>query len=370
MTEVTSATARADAGPAGGLDAVTGAFGYSGRSIARRLLGTGRTVRTLTGHPGRGGNQHEIEVRPLDFDDPAGLVSGLEGVTTLYNTYWVRFAHGSVDHALAVENSRALFTAARRAGVCKIVHVSILHPSVSSPYPYFRGKALVERALVESEIPYAVLRPSVLFDEEGILLNNIAWLLRHLPVFAVGGDGRYRVRPIHVEDLATLALEAAGWTDDRIVDAVGPERPTSSSWWGRSGTPWAAGPGWCACPPASCSSRPGSSGPCCTTCSSPRRSTGRWPRAWPTRTPRPRARSGCRRGCRSTVRAWAPAIATSSTAISGDRGSGQASLVAILHAPTTVHTTSQAAMTATATGLVSGTRYDVSRRPAGPLTIV
>jgi NADH dehydrogenase len=209
-----------------GLDAVTGAFGYSGAVISRALLKAGRQVRTLTGHPQRGADQSEIEVRGLDFDDPAGLVASLTGVTTLYNTYWVRFAHGRVDHSLAVDNSRALFQAARRAGVGKIVHVSILHPSAASPYPYFRGKALVERALAETGLPYAVLRPSVLFDERAVLLNNIAWLLRRLPVFAVGGDGSYRVRPVHVDDLAALALEAVAWPDDRTVDAVGPERPT------------------------------------------------------------------------------------------------------------------------------------------------
>ncbi|HUC15166.1 MAG TPA: NAD(P)H-binding protein, partial [Acidimicrobiales bacterium] len=209
-----------------GLDVVTGAFSYSGAVIARHLLQAGRRARTLTGHPERAGQQSRIEVRPLDFDDPAALAASLAGATTLYNTYWARFAWGSVDHALAVENCRSLFQAARRAGVRKVVHVSILHPSSASPYPYFRGKALVERALAESGLAYAILRPSVLFDERGVLLNNIAWLLRRLPVFAVGGSGQYRVRPVHVEDLATLALEAAGWPEDRTVDAVGPERPT------------------------------------------------------------------------------------------------------------------------------------------------
>ena len=208
-----------------GLDAVTGAFSYSGRVIARHLRQAGRRVRTLTGHPERAGDQIDIEVRPLDFDDPAGLSASLAGVTTLYNTYWVRFAHGRIDHAMAVQNSCTLFKAARRAGVGKIVHVSILHPSSASPYPYFRGKALVERALAECGLPYAALRPSMLFDERAVLLNNIAWLLRRLPVFAVGGDGSYRVRPIHVDDMASLALEASTWPDDRVVDAVGPERP-------------------------------------------------------------------------------------------------------------------------------------------------
>lgn len=209
-----------------GLDVVTGAFSYSGRVIAQHLQRAGREVRTVTGHPERGSHQSDVEVRALDFHDLPGLRASLEGVTTLYNTYWVRFARGRVDHTLAVENSRTLFHAACQAGVHKVVHISILHPSASSPYPYFRGKALVERALAETGVPYAILRPSVLFDEGGVLLNNIAWLLRRLPVFAVGGGGKYRIRPIHVEDLARLALEATTWSTDRIVDAVGPERPT------------------------------------------------------------------------------------------------------------------------------------------------
>lgn len=209
-----------------GLDVVTGAFSYSGSVLRDHLLQAGRRVRTVTGHPQRGSGQDEVEVLPLDFDDVTQLTASLTGATTLYNTYWVRFAHGRVDHDLAVENSRTLFQAARRAGIRKIVHLSILHPSLSSPYPYFRGKAKVEQALAETGVPYAVLRPSVLFDERGVLLNNIAWLVRRLPVFAVAGGGNYRVRPTHVDDVARLALDAAVWDDDRIVDAVGPERPT------------------------------------------------------------------------------------------------------------------------------------------------
>jgi uncharacterized protein YbjT (DUF2867 family) len=209
-----------------GLDAVTGAFSYSGSAIASRLLEEGRRVRTLTGHPERSVDRTDIDVRALDFDDPPGLAASLKGVTTLYNTYWIRFAHGGATHELAVANSRTLFYAARHSGVQKIVHISILHPSANSPHPYFRGKAMVERALAEIGIPYATLRPSVLFDERGVLLNNIAWLMRHIPIFGVGGRGDYRIRPIHVDDLAALALSAAKWPDDRVVDAVGPERPT------------------------------------------------------------------------------------------------------------------------------------------------
>ena len=207
-------------------DVVTGAFSFSGRAIARRLLESGRTVRTLTGHPHRAGSERAIEIRPLDFGDPPSLVDSLRGATTLYNTYWVRFPHGRTDHGIAVANCRTLFHAARRAGVERVVHVSITHPSIDSPYPYFRGKAMVERTLSEADMSYAVVRPAILFGPNGVLLNNIAWLLRRLPVFAVGGDGSYRVRPIHVDDLAALCVELGDRRDDVITDAVGPERPT------------------------------------------------------------------------------------------------------------------------------------------------
>ena len=211
-----------------GFDVVTGAFSYSGAAIASELQAAGRRVRTLTGHPGRAPKSPAgtgIEVRPLDFADPAALAESLRGARTLYNTYWVRFAHGQVDHPVAVTRSRVLFQAAAQAGVHRIVHVSITNPSADSPYPYFRGKAAVEQALVDLGISHAVLRPATLFGGNGVLINNIAWLLRRLPVFAVGGTGEYRIRPIHVDDLARLAVRAANSATTETIDAVGPERP-------------------------------------------------------------------------------------------------------------------------------------------------
>jgi NADH dehydrogenase len=208
------------------LDVVTGAFSYSGRAITTALLASGRRVRTLTGHPERAPSGCPIEVRPLDFGDRAALRASLEGADTLFNTYWVRFAHGATDHELAVAHSRTLFRAASQAGVRRIVHVSITHPSTTSAFAYFRGKAVVEEALARAGVPYSVLRPAILFGGDGVLINNIAWLLRRLPVFFVGGRGDYRVRGIHVDDLAQLALEQATTSGDNIIDAVGPERPT------------------------------------------------------------------------------------------------------------------------------------------------
>lgn len=207
-------------------DVVTGAFGYSGAAIARELIAAGRRVRTLTGHPGRAPAGTPIDVRPLDFTDAGALQRDLRGVHTLYNTYWIRFPHGGVTHETAVANSRVLFEAAARAGIQRVVHVSITDADMASPYPYFRGKAAVEGHLKSTGIPHAIVRPAILFGGNGVLLNNIAWLLRRLPVFAIGGRGDYKVRPVHVDDLARLCTELGARGDSTTLDAVGPQSLT------------------------------------------------------------------------------------------------------------------------------------------------
>jgi uncharacterized protein YbjT (DUF2867 family) len=209
------------------LDIVTGAFSYSGAAIARELLQRGHHVRTLTGHPERAPAGSQIDSRPLDFGAEQELTSSMAGAHTLYNTYWVRFAHGEMSHELAVANSKVLFAAAGAAGVRRIVHISITHPSLTSADSYFRGKAEVEQALAGCGVPYAVARPAVLFGGDGVLVNNMAWLLRRLPVFAIGGRGEYRVRPIHIDDLARLCADLGASLDPAvIVDAVGPQSLT------------------------------------------------------------------------------------------------------------------------------------------------
>ncbi len=207
------------------LHVVTGAFGYTGKYIAARLLKDGRRVRTLTNSVHRanpfGG---QVEARPFDFDVPEKLVESLSGATTLYNTYWVRFNYKrDFSHSTAVENTRALFRAAQQAGVQRVVHVSITNPSEDSPLEYFSGKAKLERALIESGLSYAILHPTVVFGPEDILINNIAWALRHLPVFGVFGSGEYKLQPIYVEDLAELAVAQGARRENCIIDAIGPE---------------------------------------------------------------------------------------------------------------------------------------------------
>ncbi len=206
------------------LHIVTGAFGYSGKYIATRLLKEGCCVRTLTNSVGRANPfAGQVEARPFHWDDLDALADSVYGATVLYNTYWVRFNYTDFKHAVAVENTLKLFEAAKRAGVSRVVHVSITHPSEDSPLEYFNSKARLERALIESGLSYAILRPTVLFGKEDILINNIAWALRHLPVFGVFGDGNYRLQPIYVDDLARLVVEQGRSRENRIIDAIGPE---------------------------------------------------------------------------------------------------------------------------------------------------
>lgn len=207
-----------------GKDVVTGAFGYIGRYITAQLLDSGRSVNTITTHidkPNPFGER--VTAYPYNFDHPELLKQSLQGAVTLYNTYWVRFNHGSSTFSQAVRNSKILFQCAAEAGLQKIVHISVTNASKKSPLPYYQGKALQEEALKSCNLPYAIIRPTLVFGKEDILVNNIAWLIRKFPIFPIFGDGRYRVQPVYVADLASIAIDSARHTTNTNIDAVGPE---------------------------------------------------------------------------------------------------------------------------------------------------
>jgi NADH dehydrogenase len=207
-----------------GTVAITGAFSYTGKYATQLLLNRGYRVRTLTNHPDREnpfGNR--VEVFPYRFDDPEALSATLRGTSVLINTYWVRFPRGESTFEVAVQNTRTLIAAAKNAGVKRIVHVSIANPSCDSALGYYRGKAELEQAVIESGLSYTILRPTVIFGTEDILINNIAWFVRRFPIFGIPGSGRYGIRPIYVEDMARLVADAADQSGNFVLDAIGPE---------------------------------------------------------------------------------------------------------------------------------------------------
>lgn len=203
------------------LDVVTGAFGFTGRAIAARLLARGRRVRTLTGHPPV--DRGRVDVRPYRFDDPRAMAESLRGAHTLYNTYWARFPEHGTPFGAAVENTRRLVEAAGEAGVARVVHLGVANASEDSPFDYYRGKALAERAVTSSGLSHAVIRPILVFGSGDLTFNNIAWLVRRFPLFAVPSGPDARIQPVHVGDVADLAVDAGGREDRVAVDAAGPE---------------------------------------------------------------------------------------------------------------------------------------------------
>ena len=204
---------------------VTGGLSYIGKHITKRLVERGSPVVVMTGHPDRPNPfGSRIRIVPYQFESEDKLTESLRGTTTLFNTYWVRFDYGRISFDGAVENTARLLRAAEKAGVQKLVHVSVSNPSKNAPFPYFRGKARIEEMIRQSKLPYAIIRPTLVFGgEEEILVNNIAWLLRWFPIFAIPTPRTYRLQPIHVDEVAELAIKAAMDFHNKVVDAAGPE---------------------------------------------------------------------------------------------------------------------------------------------------
>jgi NADH dehydrogenase len=168
----------------------------------------------------------QVEIHPLNFENREALVESLRGADVLYNTYWVRYNHHSksFDHDIATENCKIIFEAAIEAGVRRIVHFSVAHPKLAPRWSYFRGKVVSEKSLRDCGISYAIIRPTVLFGgDRNILVNNIAWILRYIPVFGLFGWGNYPIQPVHVSDVARIAIELGALNEDITRDATGPD---------------------------------------------------------------------------------------------------------------------------------------------------
>jgi len=206
------------------VNVVTGAFGYIGRYITRHLLEQGQAVRTITTYPQKPNPfGSAVQAAPYSFDQPERLVESLRGASTLYNTYWIRFPYGGMTFEQAVRNTATLFTCAREAGVGKIVHISVTQAEVGTNLPYYDGKGRQEQALIECGVAYSILRPTLVYGVEDILVNNVAWLLRTFPVFPIFASGEYRLQPVYVGDLARISVESAAGDGPAVLDAIGPE---------------------------------------------------------------------------------------------------------------------------------------------------
>ena len=201
---------------------ITGASGFIGGAIAECLVNRD-TVRSLSSHPGKNRFGGRVHTFPYDFERPERMAAAFEDVDVFVNSFYVRFKHGPWTFARAVEQSRALIALAREAGVHKIVHVSVSNARENSELPYYANKGRIERLVRESGVDYTILRPAIVVGPGDILVNNIAYFLRRLPLFTVFGRGDYRVQPITLDAFADVAVEAIeGARSGETVPVAGP----------------------------------------------------------------------------------------------------------------------------------------------------
>ena len=196
---------------------ITGAFSYTGAAVADELLNRGHEVHTLTNRR----SDKQITSAPLKFDQEH-LETQLRGAETFINTYWIRLPYAGQTFDTAVENSRLLISAAKNAGVKRIVHISVSNAEKGTNLGYYHGKNQVEKFLRESGAPYSIVKPTLIVGPGDVLTNNIAWFLRRLPLFLVPGGGRYRIQPVMLNDVAKITADAAEASGNLEVDAAGP----------------------------------------------------------------------------------------------------------------------------------------------------
>ena len=186
---------------------ITGASGFIGGAISHRLIGRDE-IRSLTSHPEKNRFGERVQSFAYDFDAPMRMEEAFRGVDVFVNSYYVRFNYGRATFELAVDRTRELIALARLAGVRKIVHVSVSNADERSDLPYYSNKGRIERLVRESGLDYTILQPAIVVGPGDILVNNIAFFLRRLPVFTIFERGEYRVQPITVDAFADLAIEA------------------------------------------------------------------------------------------------------------------------------------------------------------------
>ena len=203
---------------------VTGAFSYTGAAVARELIERGWSVHTLTNRrppsddPG-------ITAAPLRFEADH-LARELDRADLFVNTYWVRLPACGQDFGTAVERSGMLIGAAVRAGVGRLVHVSVSNAAAGRALGYYGGKAQVEEALRAAGVSHAIVRPTLVVGPNDVLTNNIAWFLRRFPLFLLPRAAGARLSPITLDDTARIIVDTAERADDVEMDAAGPDTMT------------------------------------------------------------------------------------------------------------------------------------------------
>jgi uncharacterized protein YbjT (DUF2867 family) len=210
----------------GGMNRVTvfGGTGFVGRRIVRHLSDCSTTVRIASRHPVRteGANVEQIVADAHDERAVEAAVAGADGVVNAISLY---VEHGGETfHSVHVEAAARIASVARQAGTKRFVQVSGIGADAASPSPYIRNRGEGETA-VQAAFPGAVvIRPAVMFAPDDGFLTTILGLLRTLPVYPLFGDGRTRLQPVYVDDVAAAIARVLRQTErpHPVYELAGP----------------------------------------------------------------------------------------------------------------------------------------------------
>jgi uncharacterized protein YbjT (DUF2867 family) len=186
---------------------VTGGTGFVGKRVVRALLAHGFLVRCLV----RPGSEHDlkgfesIDRVPGDALKPDGLAPSVEGCSALIHLIGIireNRGRGITFERVHAQATRDMLALARAAGVRRYVQMSALGSRAYARSRYHRTKWEAEEAIRASDLEWTIFRPSIIFGPGDAFVSTLARMVKRLPVVPVLGDGRYRLQPIPVEQVA------------------------------------------------------------------------------------------------------------------------------------------------------------------------
>jgi uncharacterized protein YbjT (DUF2867 family) len=208
---------------------LTGNTGFVGKHVARALLAHGFLVRCLV----RPGSEHDlkgfasIDRVPGDVMAPEGLAPSVEGCAAIVHLVGIireQPSRGVTFERLHAQATRNVLEVASKAGVPRYVQMSALGARAGARARYHRTKWEAEEAVRASGLDWTIFRPSIIFGRGDAFVSVLGRLISRLPAVPVLGDGRYRLQPIPVEQVAQGFARALGMpaTVRQTYEVAGP----------------------------------------------------------------------------------------------------------------------------------------------------
>jgi uncharacterized protein YbjT (DUF2867 family) len=194
---------------------VTGAAGYVGSHIVKRLVEAGRPIRVLVRNrtwaeaEGRLANL-KVEWVEGDVTKPEALTTALQGVDTVIHTVAIAIEKGGRKYeTINYQGTINVVDAAKAAGIKRFINISQLGADAKLPYRFLASKGKAQDYVAASGLDWTAFRPSVIWGPEDEFANTFARLVPISPlIYPIIGDGQARFQPVWVEDLVTAVVKA------------------------------------------------------------------------------------------------------------------------------------------------------------------